>query len=329
MAPKRGLGAGWEALFPKDGEDLPVGFSLADQAPGQGGSGKAAPAAKGDQAGAGLGAGGSSGGGELQLPLDKLRPNPDQPRKYFDEAELQELADSIRENGIIEPIIAVDAGDGSYVIVAGERRYRAAPLAGLTEVPVIIRDYTEAKRMEVALIENVQRADLNPIEEAAAYKNLMNLTGLSQDEVASRVGKNRSTVANALRLLKLPRDIQKSLEKGELSSGHARAVLSVSGAKNQTLLYKEILEGGLSVREAEKRAAAINNNEAEKDEKGAKTKPPLKREPELTAMEQKFIDTLGTKVVINGSLQKGSIQIDYYSMEDLDRLYGILGGKGE
>jgi ParB family chromosome partitioning protein len=325
VAPKRGLGKGWEALFPENGE-LPVGFSV-DQEPGQSGSGARQQSVNG-QAVPDSGAG--PGGGEQKIPLDRLRPNPDQPRKYFDEAELQELADSIRENGIIEPIIAINAGDGSYVIVAGERRYRAAALAGLTEAPVIIRDYTDEKRMEVALIENVQRADLNPIEEATAYKNLMSLTGLSQDEVATKVGKNRSTVANALRLLKLPKDIQKSLETGGLSSGHARAILSVSTAENQTLLYKEILETGISVREAEKRAAALNSatdtdgGEAENAEKAPKTK--LKRDPELDAMEQKFIDTLGTKVVINGGLQKGSIQIDYYSMEDLDRLYGILGG---
>ncbi|GHU56053.1 chromosome partitioning protein ParB [Spirochaetia bacterium] len=308
MAAKRGLGKGLEALFPVNEDDgglSAAGLTL-ENSEGQSAREQKIP-------------------GELLLPLDKLRPNPDQPRKYFDETELQELADSIRENGIIEPIIAGDAGDGAYIIVAGERRCRAAALAGLTEVPVIIRDYTNEKRMEVALIENVQRADLNPIEEAAAYKNLMDLTGLSQDEVAAKVGKNRSTVANALRLLRLQPDIQKSLEKGELSSGHARAILSVSAHKDQTLLYREILKAGLSVREAEKRAAALNSGK-EGAEKAPVAKPPHKREAEIAAMEQKFIDTLGTKVVINGDLQKGSIHIDYYSMEDLDRLYGILGG---
>jgi ParB family chromosome partitioning protein len=302
VALKRGLGKGVDALFPMNGDD--GGFLTANE-----GQGRAVP-----------------GGGEQKIPLDKFRPNPDQPRKYFDEAELQELADSIRQHGIIEPIIAADAGDGAYTIIAGERRYRAAALAGLTEAPVIIRDYTEEKRMEVALIENVQRADLNPIEEAAAYKNLMDLTGLSQDEIAAKVGKNRSTVANALRLLRLPPDIQKSLEKAELSPGHARAILSVTAPQNQALLHREILAAGLSVREAEKRAAALNNGEDGAD-KAPKAKPPQKRDAELSAMEQKFIDTLGTKVVINGDLQKGSIHIDYYSMEDLDRLYGILGGK--
>ncbi|GHT71060.1 chromosome partitioning protein ParB [Spirochaetia bacterium] len=313
MAAKRGLGKGLDALFPVNEDDggLSAAGLILENSEGQ----SAPDGTVKRQA------------GELLLPLGRLRPNPDQPRKYFDEAELQELADSIREHGIIEPIIAGDAGDGTYIIVAGERRCRAAALAGLTEAPVIIRDYTDEKRMEVALIENVQRSDLNPIEEAAAYKNLMDLTGLSQDEIAAKVGKNRSTVANALRLLRLPPDVQKSLEKGELSSGHARAILSVTAPQNQALLYREILAAGLSVRDAEKRAAALNNS-GEGAEK-ARAKPPRKREAEIAAMEQKFIDTLGTKVVINGDLQKGSIQIDYYSMEDLDRLYGILGGKGE
>ncbi|GHU70060.1 chromosome partitioning protein ParB [Spirochaetia bacterium] len=325
MAAKRGLGKGLEALFPvnEDEGGLTVAGLSLGYSEGQGAPGEAAqtPAAYGGQGG-----GEQKIPGEFLLPLDKLRPNPDQPRKYFDEAELQELADSIREHGIIEPIIAGDAGDGTYIIVAGERRCRAAALAGLTEAPVIIRDYTGEKRMEVALIENVQRSDLNPIEEAAAYKNLMDLTGLSQDEIAAKVGKNRSTVANALRLLRLPTDVQQSLEKGELSSGHARAILSVTAPKDQALLYREILKAGLSVREAEKRATALNND---RTGKAPKAKPPQKRDAEIAAMEQKFIDTLGTKVVINGDLQKGSIHIDYYSMEDLDRLYGILGGRGE
>ncbi|GHT52378.1 chromosome partitioning protein ParB [Spirochaetia bacterium] len=326
MAAKRGLGKGLEALFPVNEDDgglssagLSLGYSDGQSAPGEA---VQTPAAYGGQGGRE-----QKIQGELLLPLDKLRPNPDQPRKYFDEAELQELADSIREHGIIEPIIAGDAGDGTYIIVAGERRCRAASLAGLREAPVIIRDYSGEKRMEVALIENVQRSDLNPIEEAAAYKNLMDLTGLSQDEIAAKVGKNRSTVANALRLLRLPADVQQSLEKGELSSGHARAILSVTAPQDQALLYREILKAGLSVREAEKRAAALNSGK-EGGEK-AMAKPPRKRDAEIAAMEQKFIDTLGTKVLINGDLQKGSIQIDYYSMEDLDRLYGILGGKGE
>jgi ParB family chromosome partitioning protein len=264
----------------------------------------------------------------VQLPVDKLIPNPGQPRKNFDETELKELSDSIKTYGIIQPIIAANAGDGAYIIIAGERRTRAAKLAGLDTVPVIIRDYTDQKRLEVSLIENIQRSDLNPIEEAAAYKNLMDFSNFSQDELAFRIGKNRSTVANALRLLKLPVEIQKSIEEGKVSSGHARALLSVIDVKSREKLYREILAKDVSVREAEKRAAEINAEKSgkEKTTKSAESGKTLKRPPEVDAMVEKFINKLGTKVVIEGDLNKGHILIDYYSMEDLERLYEILGG---
>jgi ParB family chromosome partitioning protein len=258
---------------------------------------------------------------EITIPLDSLKANPDQPRKIFNDEELAELADSIREHGVIQPIIVEEADDGSYIIVAGERRTRAAKNAGLNEIPAIIRKYNDEKRMVVSIIENVQRADLNPIEEAAAYKRLMELTGLSQDETAARVGKNRSTVANALRLLKLPAEMQKSIQEGLVSPGHARAVLSVTGIKNQETLYREIIKKKLSVREAEKRAAFFNGQK--KDTPPGKKGP--ERAPELNAMEEKFLKRLGTKVKINGDENRGTIVIDYYSMDDLDRLYEILG----
>ena len=258
----------------------------------------------------------------VQLPVDTLVPNPGQPRKSFDKAELQELADSIKTYGIIQPIIAANAGDDTYIIIAGERRTRAAKLAGLKTVPVIVRNYTDQKRLEISLIENIQRSDLNPIEEAAAYKNLMDFSSLSQDELATRMGKNRSTVANALRLLKLPVEIQKSIEEGKVSSGHARALLSVTNAKARDKLYREILAGEISVREAEKRAAALNIEKPVAKKKAAAKKRPA----EVDAMAEKFIGRLGTKVVIEGDLNKGRIHIEYYSMEDLERLYEILGG---
>jgi ParB family chromosome partitioning protein len=266
---------------------------------------------------------GGEGGGVRLLPLEKLKANPRQPRKNFDPGELAELAGSIREHGIIQPIIAEDAGDGSFFIIAGERRSRAATMAGLREVPVIIRQYNEETRMEIALIENIQRADLNPLEEAFAYKQLMELSGLSQDELAVKVGKNRSTVANALRLLKLPYEIQESVQEGDISPGHARAILSVPGEKNQNALFREILKKDLSVREAEKRAAILGGQVKKQHKAKA---PAAGRAPELGAMEEKFIHRLGAKVVINGDLNKGTIEIEYYSMEDLDRLYELLGG---
>jgi ParB family chromosome partitioning protein len=259
----------------------------------------------------------------VNLPLEKLQANPNQPRRYFDEASLRELADSIQEHGIIQPIIAEETGDGTYCIVAGERRTRAAALAGLSTIPALIRHYTDEKRMEVSLIENIQRADLNPIEEASAYKGLMELTGLSQDEIAAKVGKNRSTVANALRLLKLPRTMQERLEQGALSAGHARALLSVSNPQDQEHLFQEMLTKGISVREAEKRATAFNTEGNTKIATKVSSVP--KQVPELRAIEEKFIESLGTKVSIEGDLHKGSIHIEYYSMEDLDRLYEILG----
>jgi ParB family chromosome partitioning protein len=255
----------------------------------------------------------------VQLPVDKLAPNPDQPRKNFDEIEMLELAESIKTYGIIQPIIAADTGDGNYIIIAGERRTRAARLAGLTSVPAILRGYTDQKRMEISLVENIQRSDLNPIEEAAAYKNLMDYSSLSQDELAVKVGKNRSTVANALRLLKLPVEIQKSIEEGNVSSGHARALLSINDTGAREKLFKEIINGKVSVRQAEKRASQLG----EKKDPGKEKKQ--KRPPEVDAMTEKFISKLGTKVIIDGDLNKGRIQIDYYSMEDLERLYELLG----
>jgi ParB family chromosome partitioning protein len=292
VTPKNRLGKGLQALLPDDDDDAP------------------APVAAGK-------------GGEVLLPLDKLKANPGQPRKNFDGEALEELAASIKEHGVIQPIIAEDAGDGTYIIVAGERRTRAARLAGLREVPALIRDYSDEKRLEIALIENVQRADLNPIEEAAAYKKLMELTGLSQDETSAKVGKNRATVANALRLLKLPKEMQEALERDEISSGHGRAILSVQTVSGQETLFREILDKGLSVRETEARSAVLNGGRAEGGEKVKSGG--TKRDPELAAMEQRFIDRLGTKVNIRGDFKKGNIQIEYYSMDDLDRLLGLLG----
>ena len=260
----------------------------------------------------------------VKLALDRLIASPGQPRKHFDETELRELADSITEHGVIQPIIAANSGDGTYFIIAGERRTRAARLAGLEEIPAIIREYTDQKRLEVSLIENIQRSDLNPIEEAVAYKNLMDFSGLSQEELAARVGKNRSTVANSLRLLKLPADVQKSLETGGISAGHARALLSVTDQRLQEKMFKDIIAKGLSVREVEKLASALNAPHLTDDEK-AKGKPVAKRPPEIVEMEEKFIEKLGTKVSIDGGLEKGRIYIEYYSMDDLGRLYDILG----
>jgi len=281
--------------------------------------------ASADGGAASIGAGGSGGGGGIELiALDRLAADPGQPRKAFDEGELRELADSIAEHGVIQPIIAADSGEGGYLIIAGERRARAARLAGLAEIPAIIREYTDQKRLEVSLIENIQRSGLNPIEEAAAYKNLMDFSGLSQEELAARVGKNRSTVANALRLLKLPGDMQKGLESGAISPGHARALLSVADQKRREKLFREISAKGLSVREAEKRASA-QSGAAPGEGEALAERPAPRRPPEIGEMEERLIERLGTKVSIEGGLEKGRICAEYYSMEDLDRLYGLFG----
>ncbi|MDR0302675.1 MAG: ParB/RepB/Spo0J family partition protein [Treponema sp.] len=303
MARRIGLGRGLDALLDNNDEEIPAPVT-----PAKNKASNAVPAAAQTT---------------VQLPVDKLVPNPGQPRKNFNETEMNELAASIKTYGIIQPVIAANAGDGTYIIIAGERRTRAARLAGLSTVPVIIRDYTDQKKLEISLIENIQRSDLNPIEEAAAYKNLMDFSNLSQDELAMRMGKNRSTVANALRLLRLPVEMQKSIEEGKVSPGHARALLSVTDAKAREKLYRELIAAELSVRETEKKAAALNS-EKSKDKKTAKKGK--RRPPEVDAMEEKFIGKLGTKVVIDGGLNSGRILIDYYSMEDLERLYEILGG---
>jgi ParB family chromosome partitioning protein len=304
---KSRLGKGLSALLP----DFP------DSDDSDGGPG--AP----DKAGAKNRPGSSAGKtGEILIPLEKLKANPGQPRKRFNSAELEELAASIKEQGIIQPIIADEGEDGNYIIVAGERRSRAAKLAGLTEVPVILRRYTDEKRLEAALTENIHRADLNPIEEASAYRSIMEAGGLSQDEAAVRVGKNRSTVANALRLLKLPEAMRNALEDGSLSAGHARAILSLNGA-GQEKLFKEIISKGLSVRAAEKRSAELGTGKIQGGS-GAAGKTAVKRDPDLKALEEKFIETLGTKVHINGTSKKGRIEIEYYSMDDLDRVAELL-----
>ncbi|MCL2065841.1 MAG: ParB/RepB/Spo0J family partition protein [Treponema sp.] len=309
MLRKTGLGRGLDALLQDNVEDGPVETAGSETPVVEVQASAKSPAR-----------------GIVQLSIDKLVPNTGQPRKNFDQDELKELADSILKHGIIQPIIAADAGDGTYIIIAGERRTRAARLAGLSAVPVIIREYTDQKRMEISLIENIQRVDLNPIEEATAYKNLMDFSGLSQDDLAARVGKNRSTVANALRLLKLPAEIQKTIERGAISPGHARALLSVDSSADREKLFREILAEEISVREAEKRASAKSANpSAKKTDKAAEKKKAAARAPEINDMEEKFIGKLGTKVTIEGDVNKGRIHIEYYSMEDLQRLYEILG----
>jgi ParB family chromosome partitioning protein len=263
--------------------------------------------------------------GLRQVPRDRVAPNPNQPRKEFAEESLKELADSIKEKGILQPLLVEESG-GTYTIIAGERRWRAAGLAGLKDVPVIIvRAHSDREKLEIALIENIQRDDLTPVEEARAYKELMSASGLGQEELAAKLGKPRSTIANALRLLKLPAAMQEAVSKrGEMSPGHARAILSVVNPADMQILFQRITGKGLSVREAEAMADDLN--------KGSRAAPapvkpetyPKQKQPELRDMEEKLLDILGTRVRITGSGKKGNIEISYLSMDDLNRLYEIL-----
>lgn len=260
--------------------------------------------------------------GTLWVDPALLKPNPRQPRTYFDDEKLAELTESVRNEGILSPVIIEDANDGTFFIIAGERRTRAAKAAGLKKIPVQLRKYSEQRKLEVALIENIQRTDLNALEEAQAYYDLMELGNLTQDQVAERVGKNRSTVANCLRLLKLPEDIQKALVTDSISSGHARAILSLENDSDKRILFGKIIGQGLSVRQSENIAKEMKGGISSV----AKTdlKPEPKKDPNLAALEQKLIERLGTKVQLKGGFSKGTISINYFSSEDLDRIFNLI-----
>ncbi len=261
--------------------------------------------------------------GTLWVSPDLLKPNPRQPRQYFNEEELAELTESVKAEGILQPVTIEDAGDGTFYIIAGERRTRAAKAAGLEKIPVQLRKFSDARKLEVALIENIQRTDLNPVEEAQAYYKLMEISGITQEEVAKRVGKNRSTVANCLRLLKLPEDMQRALIEGTLTSGHARALLGVENQTDQRILFGRIQGQGLSVRQAEAYAREMNDKKSKNPVPSEETKAD-KRDPNYVALENKLIETLGTKVSLKGGFNKGSIEIKYFSSEDLDRIYNLI-----
>ena len=247
--------------------------------------------------------------------------NPDQPRKDFDQTALQELANSIKEKGILQPIL-VEKTDDKYLIIAGERRYRAALMAHLTQVPIITGHFSKQEKLEIALIENIQRKDLTPIEEALAYEALMKNSNLNQDELAKKVGKNRSTIANSLRLLKLSDQMKEAVSRGTLTAGHARAILSVDSKENQQKLFEAIEKKDLSVREAEAMATKLNQEDANA------VNPKLynsKKDPEMAATEKKFAEKLGTKVALKGTMKKGKLEISYKTKEELLHLYEMLG----
>ncbi len=256
----------------------------------------------------------------LYVSVDKITPNVNQPRKSFDDDSLAELSASIKNQGVLQPLLVEKITDDSYVIVAGERRFRAAKIAGLSEVPVIVKSFNEVQRIEVALIENIQRENLNAIDEAAAYQYLIQKSGLTQEEVAEKVGKKRSTVTNSLRLLQLPDQMKDDIVSGVLTAGHARAILSLVNPNDRMLLRDKIIEKELSVREAEEEAQALNEGKKVKVKRAPKA-----RDPYIQGVEDKLLEAFGTKVEVKGNLKKGKLVIPYASQSDLERLYRLLG----
>ena len=249
-----------------------------------------------------------------QVGIDKIKPNPHQPRKKFDPQELIELSNSIKEHGILQPLIVTsETGSGEYILIAGERRLEAARTAGLKKVPVIVREASELQRLELALIENVQREDLDPLEEAQAYAQLADEFNLSHEEIAGKVGRNRATITNRLRLLKLPEEVKKALTDGKISEGHARTLLGLSSADAQLALLKTTINRDLNVRQVEELVRKINGQSTKKT-------PSSRINPEAQAMEQKLQSSLGTRVKMQAGKKSGSITIYYYSEEELEAL---------
>lgn len=275
MATKHGLARGLDALLPET--DLPAGVT--------------------------------------EIAVSQLDPNPDQPRRTFDAQALEALAESIRQAGVLQPLLVVENG-ARYRIVAGERRYRAARMAGLQSVPCVVRDMTEQERMEAALIENLQREDLNPIEEAAGIRALMEECGYTQELAAKRVGRSRPAVANLLRLLQLPESIREMVKAGELSAGHARVLAGLADESRQLALAERAVREGMSVRELEKLAAQTM-------EKPAKPEPkPLPSE--LNDMQERLQNVLGVRTALHGNLKKGKIILQYDSAEELEAIYEAM-----
>ena len=261
--------------------------------------------------------------GERMIKLSLIEPNREQPRQKFDEEQLAELAESIKQYGVLQPLLVQKKGT-FYEIIAGERRWRAAKMAGLKEVPVVLREYSKQESMEIALIENVQRSDLNPIEEALAYDSLVKEFGLTQEEIASRVSKNRATITNTMRLLKLDQQIQEMLIQGMLSSGHARALLPLEKKELQLKAAKMILDGSLSVRETERLVKRLTKESG--DEKKEKQK---EKDEKLSLiyqnLEERMKHVMGTKVSIhNKDKNKGRIEIEYYSEAELERIVELI-----
>lgn len=254
------------------------------------------------------------------LSISEIEPNKEQPRKDFDTAALGDLADSIREYGILQPLVVRPMPDGGYQLVAGERRWRAARMAGLTEVPVVIKELTDQQAMELALVENLQREDLNPIEEARGYQELMEKFEMTQEQVSARVGKSRPVITNALRLLKLPQEVQELLSIGKLSNGHARALLALEDEELILQIAREIVRKGLSVRQVESLVKRVK--QAGKPEKPKAT---AWDNPYFSEVQLALSESLSRKVLVEGKGEKGRLVIEFYGQEDLKTIVDLLG----
>lgn len=261
----------------------------------------------------------SGGASPVKVKLTDIEPNRDQPRKQFDEDALAELSDSILKHGVLQPLLVRPMPDGGYQLVAGERRWRASRMAGLAEVPVVIRSLTDSQVAELALVENLQRENLNPIEEANGYKELSEKFGYTQEEISEIVGKSRSAVANALRLLALPKEVLEYVSSGALSTGHAKAILALEDDESKITLARIVVQNGLSVRETEKLSRTTLKDKEQP--KGKKTK---KRNPYYDEAELALADVLGRKVSITKSSKKGSLQIEFFDDDDLKKLLKIF-----
>lgn len=263
---------------------------------------------------------GSDEKGIRELKINDIEPSADQPRKLFDDEKLMQLSESIKQHGVVQPLIVKKEGD-TYRIVAGERRWRAARLAGLKSVPAIIKELSNRQVMEIALIENLQREDLNPIEEAEAYEKLMNEYELTQEEISKTVGKSRPAIANSIRLLSLDEKIRAFVVNGYISSGHARTLLALDDIKVQLKAAEEIISKGLNVRDTEKLVKRFMTNKG--------TKKSIKLNEEYQAIQEKLKEALGTKVELYVNKKKGKILIEYYSVEELERIVELIESSGQ
>lgn len=271
--------------------------------------------------------GGGSEGELVHIDVGKIKASPSQPRKKFEDQALKELADSIKSEGILQPLLLKqdENNPGSYFLIAGERRFRAAKLAGLARVPALVKKVDESDSLVMSLIENIQRQDLNPIEEARAFQNMIHKFKLSQEDLAQKMGKDRSTVANTLRLLKLPDEIQAEIEKNNLTPGHARALLSLDSPAKMKILFRRITENGLSVRQAEALARKLSGEELKKR---GKPRPSGDNRIYLEELERKFSRAFSAQVkFVETGKNKGKIEIYYSNLEELERIIGLVGKK--